>query len=84
MTAGYMAIVVMGILSCIALLFAALWLLVQFCFLVLASMIEVLQTIGALYAASDPLIRFFVLVSIGYALYRLCQLLRKRGHHENA
>lgn len=80
-TTGYMAVLFIGILATIALCFAALWLVFQACFLALASIVEALQSIGSLYAASDPMIRFLILVALAYGAYRIARhLLGKRGN----
>lgn len=69
--AGMLTILALGTLASFAVVLTALWLLVQFVALLFQSMIEVLSSLGATYQAADPLIRFLMLVAIGYTLYRL-------------
>lgn len=81
LTVGFMAVIFMGVVSTIVLLFFALWLVFQFCFLALASVIEAAQSVGSLYSSSDSMIRFLILVSLAYGAYRAGRhLLRKRGN----
>lgn len=68
---GLMTILALGTLSLIALILAALWLFVQLAALILQCVVECLTTIGYLYASADPLIKFLILVSVGFVVYRL-------------
>ena len=69
--AGMLTILALGTLASFAVVLTVLWLLVQFVALLFQSMIEALASIGQLYATSDSLIKFLILVAIGYSLYRL-------------
>jgi hypothetical protein len=75
---GFSTIVVVGVASCIAIVFAAMWALVQFLLTVLQCVAETIQTIETLYTTSDPFIRLFMLASIAYLVCRVyCKTARK-------
>lgn len=68
---GLMTIVALGTISLIALCLAALWLLIELATLIVQSVVECLTTIGTTYASADPLVKFLILVGIGFVVYRL-------------
>lgn len=70
---GLLTILTLGTLATILLCIAALWLVAQVVTLLLASAIECLSTVAQLYTASDPRIKFVLLVAIGYAVYRVAR-----------
>lgn len=71
LTTGLLVVLFLGILASIGVVVAALWLLVQVVTLLLTSVIEALDSLGALYQAADPMIRFFLLVAIGFLAWRI-------------
>lgn len=78
LTAGFMFIITLGIFTAIGLVIAALWLLVQIATLALQSAIEALASVGQTYQAADSLIRFLILVALGYIIYRVVQRVLRR------
>lgn len=74
---GLVSLITLGTFALIALCFVALWMVVQFATLLLTSMIEALSTVGQLYATSDPMIKFLILVSLGSMVYGLVRTWRK-------
>lgn len=69
----------LGTLALIALVFVALWLLVELAQLLLTATVEACNTIGATYASADPLIKFLLLVALGFVVYRAGQRLLRRA-----
>lgn len=70
LTTGLLTVLFLGILACIAVIFAALWATVQIATLLLTSVIEALTSVGTTYQSADPMIRFLLLVTIGYIVWR--------------
>jgi hypothetical protein len=68
---GLFTVLFTGIAACVCIVFGLLWLLIQFALIVIQASIETMQSIGLLYLSSDPLIKFCLLVAIGYVVYRL-------------
>lgn len=77
---GFVTVAIVGIAGCLALALGALWLVAELCLLVLQVVIECFTTMSTLYSQSDPLIKFVLLVTIGYVIYRAGRrlLARKR------
>lgn len=67
--AGFLTILTLGTLATIALCLASIWFLVELAQLLLAAIVESCSTIAATYTAADPLVRFLMLVAIGYLIY---------------
>lgn len=76
-TIGLLVVMVIGVCASIALVLFLLWGTCQLLLLAVQSSIEALSVIGTLYATSDPFIKFCLLVSIGYIIYRLYLHTRK-------
>lgn len=74
---GFLVIITLGTLASIGLCIAALWLLVELGQLLLTAIIECCQSIGATYQAADPLVRFLILVSIGFVVYCIVRHFRQ-------
>lgn len=70
MTGGLALIIWLGVAAAIALALAALWLVAQLALLTLQTIVECMNAIGTTYQAADPLIKFCLLVVIGYVVYR--------------
>lgn len=69
-TAGYMLVIFLGIAAIVAIVLGCLWAIAQLFLLVLQCVIECLSTIGTTYQAADPLVKFLILVAIGFLVYR--------------
>lgn len=67
---GALVIITLGTLATIALCIAALWLLVELATLLLTVTVEACATIGQTFTAADPLVKFLILASIAYIVYR--------------
>lgn len=76
---GFLVVLTLGTFAVIGLCIAAFWLLVEVCSLLLQVTIETLSTIGQTYGEADPMIRFLLLVAIGYVLYRLGRHIFRRA-----
>lgn len=72
-SAGMLTILILGSLAAFTLVIGAFWIVVQVATLAMTSIVEALGSIGATYQAADPMIRFLILISIGYVLYRVGQ-----------
>ena len=75
---SFTTIIFLGIASLIALVFVAIWLVVQAVSLALTSTIEALTAVSSLYVSSDPMVRFLILCAVAYALYRAVKPLLRR------
>jgi hypothetical protein len=82
LTIGYVSIMLLGVFALVALLFMAIWLVCQFCFLLLASVLEAAQTVAALYQHSPDVIKLLLLAALAYGFYRAYRAARnwKRGN----
>lgn len=77
---GLVTVVSMGVAACIVIVLALLWLVVHLALITLQAFIETLSTIGATYAAAaDPLVKFLLLVAIGYVMYRVYRKIASKG-----
>jgi hypothetical protein len=76
---GFLAIITLGTLALIALCIAALWALVELASLLLTATVEACSSIGATYAAADPLVKFLILASLAYLGYRVGRRLLRRA-----
>jgi hypothetical protein len=75
---GLLILLALGTLTAIGLCIAALWLLVEVIQLLLTAIVEACTTIGATFQAADPLVKFLLLVAIGFVLYRAGQHFLRR------
>lgn len=74
---GLTTIFVLGSLTLIVAMVAALWLAFQAVVLLLTSVVECCSTIGTLYSGADPLVRLLILVILGYVIYRIVTKVRR-------
>lgn len=63
---GLLTILTLGTLAAIAACLAAIWLVVELATLLLTATVECCATIGATYAGADPLVKFLILVALGF------------------
>lgn len=70
LTTALALIITLGIAAALALVLAALWFLAEFALLTVQTIVECMNALGTTYQAADPLIKFCLLVVIGYVLYR--------------
>lgn len=75
---GLLTIITLGTFAVIAACLAALWLLVELATLLLTAMVEACNTIGQTYASADPLVKFLILVALGFVVYRAGRRLLRR------
>lgn len=68
---GLVALLSLGTLSLLALCLAACWLLFRFVLLAFQSMLECGQAIDNTFQAADPLVRFLMILAVGFVLYRI-------------
>lgn len=68
---GLVALLTFGTLGLVAACLAVFWLVLQFVLLAFQSITECSQAIDTTFQAADPLIKFFMLLAVGYALYRV-------------
>lgn len=68
---GLVALLTFGTFGLLATCIAALWLLFQFVLLAFQSMVECGNAIAATFQAADPLIRFLMILAVGFVLYRI-------------
>lgn len=68
---GLLVALTLGTLAMIGLVVAAFWLLIQFCALLLSSTLEACSAIGGTFASADPLVKFLILASVAYIVYRV-------------
>lgn len=76
--AGLLTIITLGTFAVIAACFVALWLLVELATLLLTATVEACNTIGQTYASADPLVKFLLLVAIGFVVYHAGRRLLRR------
>ena len=67
---GFLVILTLGTLAAIAACLIAIWAVVQFATLLLTSIIESCTMVGQMYASADPLVKFLILVAIGFLIYQ--------------
>jgi hypothetical protein len=69
---GLATVAIAGVCTCVILVFALMWAVVNVGLLVIQSFIEVMHTIGILYTQSDSLIKVLLLAAIAFCIYRIC------------
>jgi glycopeptide antibiotics resistance protein len=68
---GMAVLLTLGTFALVALCIAAFWLLLQFVLLAFQSMVECGNAIESTFQSADPMIRFLMLLAIGFVLYRI-------------
>ena len=63
------AILTLGTFAAIGACLVALWGLVELATLLLTATVEACNTIGQTYTVADPLVKFLILVAIGFVMY---------------
>lgn len=76
---GFITVVSVGIVSCVLLLIGLLWFLLHAVLFLLASTINILQTIATTYQSASPDVRLFVLVIVAIGLYHACRKVARKG-----
>lgn len=75
---GLTTIFILGTLALIAVCLICAWLVFQLAVLILSSIVESASLIATTYMAADPLVKFLILLAIGYVLYRLTRKVWRR------
>ncbi|HVU68017.1 MAG TPA: hypothetical protein VHD63_12840 [Ktedonobacteraceae bacterium] len=68
---GLLTILTLGTLAAIGACLAALWALVELATLLVTSIVECCSLFGQTYASADPLVKFLLLVALGFVIYRV-------------
>lgn len=77
MTASLLFVFMVGLGAILLAILAALWVVAQIALLIIQAVIETCSSIATTFQAADPLVKFCLLVCVGFVVYLAVQRMRR-------